>query len=660
MIGTDDPATSWSKTSAASTVFAVTRTISQPAMIMSRICQSVASTSAVSVFVIDCTGIGAPPPMSTFPRRICRVFFRGARVRLPGGVAAAGGAFTTGSCDIVAMLAPRRREGSERPPVRRDVLRDVVVEDDGDEREDHQEPDLEDPLLHLQREVAPRDPFQPDQEEVPAVQHRDRHEVEDAELERDRGHQSDERDGAGARRLAGELRNVERAGHRTHARLPSEEPSQDLQRHLEIRLDAPPPFDERLTDGEPLDDLRQVRDHLHADLPGAVRVLAGSHARRAADAAPLVLDGERPRRPARHRAHEGREHLFRSASDLLARDGQDHVARLQARGLRRRAGDDHRDARPHGAAEVRQQPDVAEVVFRARLRDDVELGPRPAPIDLDAKLLARVHPEDELDVAPARRLLPVHRDDAVARSEARGRAGGFRLDDLDDRRLELVRGNADADREHRRVEEDREEEVHEGAGEQDERSLPALPDRGGRLRRAFRHRGLVGAEPDDPHVSAERDRRDAVVGSLPLLSEEPLSEPDREDLDGKAERLCEDEVAELVEDDEDREHQEEREGISDDRHNREPSAFQLARARVLTIRDAVRRPARSSSSASSTLPGAGVRPCAEAVSDTTATMSGNEIFPSRNASTPISLAALTIPGIPPPASRAARAIARAG
>jgi hypothetical protein len=67
MIGTEEPATSLSKTSAASIVFAVTRTISQPAMIMSRICQRVASTSAVSVFVMDWTVIGAPPPIGTLP-----------------------------------------------------------------------------------------------------------------------------------------------------------------------------------------------------------------------------------------------------------------------------------------------------------------------------------------------------------------------------------------------------------------------------------------------------------------------------------------------------------------------------------------------------------------------------------------------------------------
>ena len=38
------------------------RTISEPARASAVTCSTVASMSAVSVFVIDCTTIGAPPP----------------------------------------------------------------------------------------------------------------------------------------------------------------------------------------------------------------------------------------------------------------------------------------------------------------------------------------------------------------------------------------------------------------------------------------------------------------------------------------------------------------------------------------------------------------------------------------------------------------------
>src|SRR5881628_1354252 len=52
------------------------RTMSQPAASSAQISSSVAWTSRVSVFVIDCTVSGASPPILTPPNRICRVFRR--------------------------------------------------------------------------------------------------------------------------------------------------------------------------------------------------------------------------------------------------------------------------------------------------------------------------------------------------------------------------------------------------------------------------------------------------------------------------------------------------------------------------------------------------------------------------------------------------------
>src|SRR5436189_4332460 len=43
------------------------RTISEPARANAAICATVPSISAVSVLVIDCTTIGAPPPTATLP-----------------------------------------------------------------------------------------------------------------------------------------------------------------------------------------------------------------------------------------------------------------------------------------------------------------------------------------------------------------------------------------------------------------------------------------------------------------------------------------------------------------------------------------------------------------------------------------------------------------
>src|SRR6266852_376728 len=62
---------------AASAVLTVTRTISEPARASSKTWAAVRPASAVSVFVIDCTRTGAPPPISACPTRTGRVLCLG-------------------------------------------------------------------------------------------------------------------------------------------------------------------------------------------------------------------------------------------------------------------------------------------------------------------------------------------------------------------------------------------------------------------------------------------------------------------------------------------------------------------------------------------------------------------------------------------------------
>src|SRR5207247_32219 len=62
--------------SAASRTGTAQRTMSQPAASSAQISSSVACTSRVSVLVMDCTVIGAPPPTLIPPISICRVFRR--------------------------------------------------------------------------------------------------------------------------------------------------------------------------------------------------------------------------------------------------------------------------------------------------------------------------------------------------------------------------------------------------------------------------------------------------------------------------------------------------------------------------------------------------------------------------------------------------------
>ena len=52
---------------AAAAVLTVIRTISEPARASSAICFAVLAGSSVSVLVIDCTTMGAPPPTLTLP-----------------------------------------------------------------------------------------------------------------------------------------------------------------------------------------------------------------------------------------------------------------------------------------------------------------------------------------------------------------------------------------------------------------------------------------------------------------------------------------------------------------------------------------------------------------------------------------------------------------
>ncbi len=61
---------------AASAVFTVTRTSSEPASANAFTCATVDATSAVSVLVIDCTTIGAAPPMRMPLMSACRVGWR--------------------------------------------------------------------------------------------------------------------------------------------------------------------------------------------------------------------------------------------------------------------------------------------------------------------------------------------------------------------------------------------------------------------------------------------------------------------------------------------------------------------------------------------------------------------------------------------------------
>ena len=88
---------------AASSRSTVMRTISEPARARSAVWRAVASTSAVSVLVIDCTTMGALPPMTTPPTLTGMEARRGARRSVAAAI----------SCVLCAML-PHRAVGYHR------------------------------------------------------------------------------------------------------------------------------------------------------------------------------------------------------------------------------------------------------------------------------------------------------------------------------------------------------------------------------------------------------------------------------------------------------------------------------------------------------------------------------------------------------------------
>src|SRR5690349_11103460 len=130
--------------SAASRTGTAQRTMSQPAASSDQISSRVACTSRVSVFVIDCTVIGAPPPTVTLPTWICRVLRR----------------------LIIRSLPSEELERAE--PVQ------VVPQRVHHEQHQQHEAELLGGLALLQRQRTTAHGFDNEEEEVAAIEHRHR------------------------------------------------------------------------------------------------------------------------------------------------------------------------------------------------------------------------------------------------------------------------------------------------------------------------------------------------------------------------------------------------------------------------------------------------------------------------------------------------------
>src|SRR3990172_5948800 len=141
--------------SAASLTGTATRTMSQPAASSDQIWSSVASTSRVSVLVMDCTVIGASPPIMMEPSWICLVLRRGV---------------------IRWLLFEEAQEVDARQ---------IIVDGEHHQEQQQEEPDLLGHFPLPKRELTAQDPLADEEEQVPTVQDRHGEQVQERQVDAD-------------------------------------------------------------------------------------------------------------------------------------------------------------------------------------------------------------------------------------------------------------------------------------------------------------------------------------------------------------------------------------------------------------------------------------------------------------------------------------------
>src|ERR1051325_7611845 len=140
----------------------------------------------------------------------------------------------------------RRRRTTRLPPRHEPFdpanARQVVIDARDHQHEDDDEPGEQHLLLDAHAEVAAREPFERHDEDVSAVEDRNRQEVHEAEVQADHRHEAEERDPAERRRLAGHLRDRDGAHQLFWGRLARDQPPHRLTDQpgvLDVPAEAP-------------------------------------------------------------------------------------------------------------------------------------------------------------------------------------------------------------------------------------------------------------------------------------------------------------------------------------------------------------------------------------------------------------------------------------
>src|SRR5205085_12568014 len=137
--------------------------------------------------------------------------------------------------------------------------------------QDHHEADLADELLEPDRQVAPDHPLDHQDEDLAAVEDRDRHQVHHRDADADEAHELEQVLEAHAGGVTALLGDLQRAGERAlGGELAGENLAQDLEDLVDRLADVARPLDEGAREAEAL-----VEADLEADAAGAAVVARG-------------------------------------------------------------------------------------------------------------------------------------------------------------------------------------------------------------------------------------------------------------------------------------------------------------------------------------------------------------------------------------------------
>ena len=124
-------------------------------------------------------------------------------------------------------------------------LENIIDDDDRHEQDQEYETEMHQPLLHFQRKLPPGNPLQKKNENMPAVEHRNRKEVQDSELQADNGHQPKQGYDAGFGRALGDSCNLDGSRQGLQRYVPLDEPLDDVKDQKGLVIVVPQTLTER-------------------------------------------------------------------------------------------------------------------------------------------------------------------------------------------------------------------------------------------------------------------------------------------------------------------------------------------------------------------------------------------------------------------------------